>query len=131
MSFNQFNLDPRLQAGINRLGYTDATPIQIAALPAALAGKDLIATAQTGTGKTAVFVLPILQRLLSGPRNRTRALIVTPTRELAEQIHQSIRDLGTGTNIRSATIYGGVGPAPQVSYPGQRQVARGRDPGSG
>ena len=114
MSFNQFNLDPRLQAGINRLGYTEATPIQTAALPAALAGKDLIATAQTGTGKTAVFVLPILQKLLTGPRNRTRALIVTPTRELAEQIHESIRDLGTGTNIRSATIYGGVGPAPQV-----------------
>ncbi len=114
MSFNQFNLDPRLQAGINRLGYTEATPIQTAALPAALAGKDLIATAQTGTGKTAVFVLPILQKLLTGPRNRTRALIVTPTRELAEQIHEAIRDLGTGTNIRSATIYGGVGPAPQV-----------------
>ena len=114
MSFNQFNLDSRLQAGINRLGYTEATPIQTAALPAALDGKDLIATAQTGTGKTAVFVLPILQKLLTGPRNRTRALIVTPTRELAEQIHESIRDLGTGTNIRSATIYGGVGPAPQV-----------------
>ena len=114
MSFNQFNLDPRLQAGINHLGYMEATPIQIAALPAALEGKDLIATAQTGTGKTAVFVLPILQKLLTGPRNRTRALIVTPTRELAEQIHQSIRDLGKGTNIRSATIYGGVGPAPQV-----------------
>jgi ATP-dependent RNA helicase RhlE len=114
VSFNQFNLDPRLQAGINRLGYTEATPIQIAALPAALAGKDLIATAQTGTGKTAVFVLPILQKLLTGPRNRTRALIVTPTRELAEQIHESIRVLGTGTNIRSTTIYGGVGPAPQV-----------------
>jgi len=114
VNFNQFNLDPRLQAGINHLGYTEATPIQIAALPAALAGKDLIATAQTGTGKTAVFVLPILQKLLTGPRNRTRALIVTPTRELAEQIHEAIRDLGTGTNIRSATIYGGVGPAPQV-----------------
>ena len=114
MSFNHFNLDPRLQAGIDRLGYTEATPIQTAALPAALAGRDLIATAQTGTGKTAVFVLPILQKLLSGPRNRTRALIVTPTRELAEQINDSIRDLGIGTKIRSATIYGGVGPAPQV-----------------
>jgi ATP-dependent RNA helicase RhlE len=114
VNFNQFNLDPRLHAGINRLGYTAPTPIQTAALPIALDGKDLIATAQTGTGKTAVFVLPILQKLLTGPRNRTRALIVTPTRELAEQIHESIRDLGTGTNIRSATIYGGVGPAPQV-----------------
>jgi ATP-dependent RNA helicase RhlE len=114
VSFNQFHLDPRLQAGIDYLGYTEPTPIQTSALPAALAGKDLIATAQTGTGKTAVFVLPILQKLLTGPRNRTRALIVTPTRELADQIHQSIRDLGKGTNLRSATIYGGVGPAPQV-----------------
>ena len=70
MNFNQFNLDSRLLAGIDRLGYTEATPIQTAALPAALAGKDLIGTAQTGTGKTAVFVLPILQKLLSGPRNR-------------------------------------------------------------
>ncbi len=113
MSLKQFNLDPRLQVGINRLGYTEATPIQSAALPAALAGKDLIATAQTGTGKTAVFVLPILQRLLTGPRNRTRALIITPTRELAEQIHESVRNLGSGTNFRSATIYGGVGLAPQ------------------
>ena len=114
MNFDQFNLDSRLMAGINRLGYTEATPIQIAALPPALAGEDLIATAQTGTGKTAVFVLPILQKLLTGPRNRTRVLIVTPTRELAEQINESIRDLGTGTKIRSATIYGGVGPTPQV-----------------
>jgi len=86
VNFNQFNLDPRLLAGIHRLGYTEPTPVQIAAIPPALAGDDLIATAQTGTGKTAVFVLPILQKLLTGPRNRTRALIVTPTRELAEQI---------------------------------------------
>jgi ATP-dependent RNA helicase RhlE len=114
VNFDQFNLDSRLMAGINRLGYTEATPIQIAALPPALAGEDLIATAQTGTGKTAVFVLPILQKLLTGPRNRTRVLIITPTRELAEQINESIHDLGTGTKIRSATIYGGVGPAPQV-----------------
>ena len=114
MSFNQFNLDPRLLAGINRLGYTTPTPIQIKTIPAALAGEDIIGTAQTGTGKTAAFVLPILHRLLSGPRNLTRALIVTPTRELAEQIHEAVRDLGTGTGIRSATIYGGVGAAPQV-----------------
>ena len=90
MNFNQFNLDPRLQAGINRLGYVEATPIQVAALPAALAGNDLIGTAQTGTGKTAVFVLAILNKLLTGPRNRTRALIVTPTRELADQIHEAV-----------------------------------------
>jgi ATP-dependent RNA helicase RhlE len=114
VNFEQFNLDPRLSAGINHLGYTEATPIQIAAIPPALEGNDLIGTAQTGTGKTAAFVLPILNKLLAGPRNRARALIVTPTRELAEQIHESIRDLGKGTKIRSATIYGGVGAAPQT-----------------
>jgi ATP-dependent RNA helicase RhlE len=107
-------MDSRLMAGINRLGYTEATPIQEAALPSALAGTDIIGTAQTGTGKTAAFVLPILNKLLVGPRNKTRALIVTPTRELAEQIHDSIRELGAGTKLRSATIYGGVGAGPQI-----------------
>jgi ATP-dependent RNA helicase RhlE len=115
LNFNEFNLDSRLQAGITKLGYTTPTPIQIAAIPPALAGQDLIGTAQTGTGKTAAFVLPILNRLLDGPRNVTRALIVTPTRELAEQIHEAIRDLGVGTRLRSATIYGGVGAAPQIN----------------
>ena len=114
MNFDQFNLDSRLMAGIRKLGYTTPTPIQVKTIPAAMNGEDLIGTAQTGTGKTAAFVLPILHRLLSGPRNCTRVLIVTPTRELAEQINDSIRDLGTGTGIRSATIYGGVGAAPQV-----------------
>ena len=114
MNFNQFNLDPRLQAGITRLGYREPTPIQVAAIPAAVTGQDLIGTAQTGTGKTAAFVLPILNRLMHGPRNRTRALIITPTRELAEQIHESIRDLAYGTQLRSATVYGGVGPAGQI-----------------
>ncbi len=114
MNFDQFKLDPRLMAGINRLGYITPTPIQVQTIPAAMAGEDIIGTAQTGTGKTAAFVLPILNRLLNGPRNRARVLIVTPTRELAEQIHEVIRDLATGTNLRSATIYGGVGAAPQV-----------------
>jgi len=115
VSFTQFNLDSRLQAGINRAGYNEPTPIQQAAIPVALTGRDLIGTAQTGTGKTAAFVLPILHRLLNGgPRRRTRALIVTPTRELAEQILEVVRDLGAGTGLRSATIYGGVGPAPQI-----------------
>ena len=114
MSFNQFNLDPRLMAGINRAGYEIPTPIQLAAIPAVMDGRDLIGTAQTGTGKTAAFVLPILHKLLNGPRRVARALIVTPTRELAEQIHDAIRDLAAGTQIRSATIYGGVGTAPQV-----------------
>jgi ATP-dependent RNA helicase RhlE len=114
VNFNQFNLDSRLLAGIKRAGYTTPTPIQIQAIPAALNGHDLIGTAQTGTGKTAAFVLPILHTLLSGPRKRSRALIVTPTRELAEQIHQNIRMLSVGTNLRSGTIYGGVGSAPQI-----------------
>jgi ATP-dependent RNA helicase RhlE len=114
VNFNQFNLDSRLMAGIKRAGYEVATPIQEAAIPMALAGDDLIGTAQTGTGKTAAFVLPILQKLLNGPRRVARALIVTPTRELAEQINDVIRDLATGTQLRSATIYGGVGTAPQV-----------------
>jgi ATP-dependent RNA helicase RhlE len=114
VNFDQFNLDSRLQAGINFAGYQTPTPIQIAAIPPALAGQDLIGTAQTGTGKTAAFVLPILNKLLNGQRGYTRALIVTPTRELAEQIHENIRLLGRGTQIRSATIYGGVAPGPQV-----------------
>jgi ATP-dependent RNA helicase RhlE len=114
VSFNQFNLDPRLMVGINRSGYEIPTPIQLAAIPAALEGNDLIGTAQTGTGKTAAFVLPILHRLLNGPRRVARSLIVTPTRELAEQINDTIHELAHGTQIRSATIYGGVGPAPQV-----------------
>jgi len=114
MNFNQFNLDSRLNTGINHAGYQKPTPIQTSAIPLALAGHDLIGTAQTGTGKTAAFVLPILHKLLTGPRKRTRALIITPTRELAEQIHQAIGSLGRGTNIRSISIYGGVGAAPQI-----------------
>jgi len=114
VSFQQFNLDPRLMTRIHRAGYHEPTAIQNSAIPPAIAGHDLIGTAQTGTGKTAAFVLPILQRLLPGPRKCTRALIVTPTRELAEQIHEVIRALGAETGLRSATIYGGVGPAPQI-----------------
>ncbi|TAK11219.1 MAG: DEAD/DEAH box helicase [Anaerolineae bacterium] len=114
MTFNTFKLDPRLQAGIQRAGYTVPTPIQKQAIPAAMAGQDIIGTAQTGTGKTAAFVLPILHKLLQGERRQHRALIVTPTRELALQIHEAIQDLGQGTGIRSATIYGGVGIGGQI-----------------
>ena len=114
MNFNQINLDARLLAGIRQAGYTTPTPIQLQAIPAALAGRDLIGTAQTGTGKTAAFVLPILHSLVSGPRARARALIVTPTRELAEQIHQAIRALSVGTKVRSMTVYGGVAANPQI-----------------
>lgn len=100
--------------GINNAGYASATPIQEAAIPAALRGRDIIGTAQTGTGKTAAFVLPILNKLLDGPRGMPRALIVTPTRELAEQIHQVIRALAAGTGLKSTTIYGGVGADRQI-----------------
>ena len=100
--------------GITRAGYETATPIQEAAIPAALRGRDIIGTAQTGTGKTAAFVLPILHKLLDGPRNQARALIVTPTRELAEQINSVTKTLSAGTGLRSATIYGGVGSDRQI-----------------
>ena len=115
MNFEQFNLDSRLMQGIKKAGYETATPIQEAAIPAALRGRDLIGTAMTGTGKTAAFVLPILNKLLTGQHNVPRALIVTPTRELAEQINDVIRVLSAGTKIKSATIYGGVGAAPQIT----------------
>jgi ATP-dependent RNA helicase RhlE len=114
LAFTQFNLDPRIMRGVQAAGYVSPTPIQTAAMPPALAGRDIIGTAQTGTGKTAAFVLPILQRLLAGPRGRVRALIITPTRELAEQINAAIRLLARDTGIRSATIYGGVGMGPQM-----------------
>ena len=114
VNFSEFNLDNRLQTGITRAGYITPTPVQIAAIPSAVAGRDIIGTAQTGTGKTAAFVLPILNKLLTGPRGRTRALIVTPTRELAVQVEENIRALGARTNIRSATVYGGVSAAPQI-----------------
>jgi ATP-dependent RNA helicase RhlE len=113
LNFDHFGLDQRVMRGVRAAGYSAPTPIQAAAIAPALDGHDLIGTAQTGTGKTAAFVLPILQRLLPGPRGRVRALIVTPTRELAEQINDTIRALGKHTGLRSATIYGGVPMGPQ------------------
>jgi ATP-dependent RNA helicase RhlE len=114
VQFEQFNLDARLMGGIRKAGYEVPTPIQEAAIPAALRGRDLDGTAQTGTGKTAAFVLPILNKLLDGPRGMPRALIVTPTRELAEQNYEVVRALAAGTRLRSATIYGGVAAGPQL-----------------
>ena len=97
------------------LGYSVPTPIQAEAIPPVMQGRDVMGLAQTGTGKTAAFVLPILQRLINGPRGHVRALILAPTRELAEQIHEAIGALGKQTGLRSVTIYGGVGVHPQVS----------------
>ena len=115
MNFEHFSFDPRISAGIKSLGYTTPTPIQQQAIPVVLKGRDVLGTAQTGTGKTAAFVLPILQRLTKGPSGRVRALIVAPTRELAEQIHQASVDLGKNTRLRSVTVYGGVSKNRQVN----------------
>ncbi len=114
MNFDQFNLDPRINAGIQDVGYVTPTPIQIQAIPEVLQGRDVLGLAQTGTGKTAAFILPILQRLTTGPLRQTRALIVAPTRELAEQIHETAVDLGKHTRARSVTVYGGVSKNKQV-----------------
>lgn len=113
-SFTSFQFDPRIVAGIETAGYTTPTPIQAQAIPAVLAGRDLLGLAQTGTGKTAAFVLPLLQRLLGGERCRPRALIVSPTRELAEQTHMAIEKLASETGFRSISIYGGVTTKSQV-----------------
>lgn len=114
MNFDSFAFHPRVTAGISAAGYRQPTPIQQQAIPPILEGRDVLGLAQTGTGKTAAFVLPILQRLSSGPRGRLRALIVSPTRELAEQTHASITTLGRKTGLRSVSIYGGVGAQPQI-----------------
>jgi ATP-dependent RNA helicase RhlE len=114
MSFDSFSFHPQIAAGIVHAGYATPTPIQTQSIPPILAGQDLLGLAQTGTGKTAAFVLPILQRLLSGPRGRLRALIIAPTRELAEQTHVAIQALGRKTGLRSMTIYGGVSAQPQL-----------------
>jgi ATP-dependent RNA helicase RhlE len=115
VNFEQLSLDPRLVAGTKTAGYTTATPIQEQAIPLALQGRDLLGTAQTGTGKTAAFMLPIMQRLLQGRPGKVRALIVAPTRELAEQIHQTAKELGSHTRLRSVAIYGGVSKERQVA----------------
>jgi len=115
VKFEQFSLDGRLNAAVKDLGYVTPTPIQQQAIPPILDGRDVMGLAQTGTGKTAAFVLPILQQLSEGPRRQVRALIVAPTRELAEQTHQFFKDLGKYTKLRSTAIYGGVGKGPQIN----------------
>ncbi len=108
MDFTNFKLNPRIQLGIEALGYKAPTPIQEQAIPLVLDGRDVIGLAQTGTGKTAAFALPLLHKLMEGQRGRLRALIIVPTRELAEQIHEAIGRLGRETGLRSVTLYGGV-----------------------
>jgi superfamily II DNA/RNA helicase len=115
MSFKEFQFHPTIAAGITACGYTVPTPIQKQAIPPILSGRDILGLAQTGTGKTAAFVLPMLERLLSGPRKKVRALIVAPTRELAEQIHENIGTMSGQTDLHSVVIYGGVGKGKQIN----------------
>jgi ATP-dependent RNA helicase RhlE len=110
--FSQFNLRTNIQKGIDGLGFVYPRPIQVETIPAGLAGSDVLGLAQTGTGKTAAFALPILERLIADPKRGPRALIVVPTRELAMQIHEEIKSLAKFTDVKAMTIYGGV-PSPQ------------------
>jgi ATP-dependent RNA helicase RhlE len=113
MSFNPFDLHPDLLRGVAALGFETSTPIQRDAIPPARAGRDVLACAMTGSGKTAAFLLPILQRLLERPRGTTRALVLAPTRELAAQIDEHRQELGRHTRLTGAAVFGGVGYAPQ------------------
>ena len=113
MPFAKFKLHPDLLRGVRELGFTRATPIQEQAIPPALEGRDLLACAMTGSGKTAAFLLPILNRLIDKPRGVTRALVLTPTRELAAQIEQHLQELAVHTPLSGAAVFGGVGMGPQ------------------
>jgi ATP-dependent RNA helicase RhlE len=113
MPFSKFELDPSLLKGIREMGYTRPTPIQADSIPPAMEGRDVLACASTGSGKTAAFLLPILHKLLSRPRGATRALVITPTRELAAQIVEQLDTIATHTPIRAAVVIGGVGMGPQ------------------
>jgi superfamily II DNA/RNA helicase len=118
MSFASLGLIDQIAGTLAALGYTDPTPVQSQAIPAVLAGRDVMAAAQTGTGKTAAFALPLLQRLVMDggqvASNATRALVLVPTRELAEQVHESVRAYGAGLPLRTMVAYGGVAINPQM-----------------
>jgi len=113
LPFTSLKLHPSLLKGVKELGFARPTPIQADAVPPALAGRDILACAMTGSGKTAAFGLPILHRLIDKPRGTTRALILTPTRELAAQIVEDIDDLAVHTPVTAAPVFGGVGMGPQ------------------
>jgi ATP-dependent RNA helicase RhlE len=122
ITFADFGLDPRVQKAIGEQGYNTPTPIQAQAIPHVLAGKDLMGAAQTGTGKTAAFVLPIIQKLLPGSsssaspaRHPIRALVLTPTRELAVQVSENAANYSRHTDLRSTVVFGGVDMQPQVA----------------
>jgi ATP-dependent RNA helicase RhlE len=114
MSFEALGLAPELLRAVADQGYTEPTPIQREAIPVGLEGRDLVGSAQTGTGKTAAFLLPILQRLNGSPRGGLRALVLVPTRELAEQVLNSARAYGRHSTLESVAVYGGVGMEPQT-----------------
>jgi ATP-dependent RNA helicase RhlE len=114
MSFTDLGLAPELLRALSDKGYTAPTPIQSKAIPAVLAGSDVLAGAQTGTGKTAAFVLPILQRLAPGAGRSPRALVLTPTRELAAQVADSARSYGKYLAVRTTVVFGGVSINPQI-----------------
>ncbi len=113
MPFAPFGLHADLLRGVRELGFTRPTPIQQEAIPPALEGRDILACAMTGSGKTAAFVLPILHRLAGKPRRTTRALVLTPTRELAAQIEEHLNALAVHTPLSGAAVFGGVGMGPQ------------------
>src|SRR5580704_4353240 len=115
MSFTDLGLKPELLRAVAEKGYTAVTPIQREAIPAVLAGRDVLAGAQTGTGKTAAFVLPILQKLGEGSGKTPRALVLTPTRELAAQVAESARSYGKYVAVRTAVVFGGVSIRPQIA----------------
>ncbi len=113
MPFSNFGLHPDLLRGVKEMGFTRPTPIQQDSMPPALEGRDVLACAMTGSGKTAAFILPILNRLMGKKRGVTRALVLTPTRELAAQIDEHTRELAVHTPLSSAAVFGGVGMGPQ------------------
>jgi ATP-dependent RNA helicase RhlE len=113
MSFSALGLHPDLLRGVKELGFLRPTPIQLDAIPPAIEGRDVLACAMTGSGKTAAFLLPILHRLMSRPRGTVRALVLTPTRELAAQILEELNELAIHTPITGAAVFGGVGMGPQ------------------
>ena len=116
MPFSKLGLSPKVVDGVRAAGYTDPTPIQLRAIPILMEGRDLIGSAQTGTGKTAAFALPLISRL--GQRGALRALILEPTRELAAQVETAIRDYGRFTNLRTIVLYGGTGYGKQDRHYG-------------
>ncbi|OYV66444.1 MAG: RNA helicase, partial [Gemmatimonadetes bacterium 21-71-4] len=113
MSFTGFGLDATLLRAVRELGFTRPTPIQAQAIPPAMLGKDVLACAMTGSGKTAAFLLPIVHHLRAKPRGATRALVLAPTRELAAQIHEHLEELAVHTPVTGAAVFGGVGMEPQ------------------